>query len=221
MVWIHGGAHVSGCAKDGLSEASDLALQGTATGGDGQIVVALQYRLGPMGFFALPELRSEDPNGSVGNYGILDQLEGLRWVQNNIAAFGGDPNNVTIFGESAGGFSTYILLASPLGQGLFDRAITESGNYGQALALEPGVGAPAGTFGPTSTAYQRGSAAREQRRGRLHGPGHARRLPARQDLCRRVHRVAIGERRAAAACSARRPRPRSTATCCASRPARC
>ena len=157
MVWIHGGAHVSGCAKDGLTEASDLALQGTATGGDGQIVVALQYRLGPMGFFALPELRSEDPNGSVGNYGMLDQIEGLRWVQNNIAAFGGDPNNVTIFGESAGGFSTYILLASPLGQGLFNRAITESGNYGQALALEPGVGAPPGTFGPTSTAYQRGT----------------------------------------------------------------
>ena len=158
MVWIHGGAHVTGCAKDGLSEASDLALQGTATGGDGQIVVALQYRLGPIGFFALPELRSEDPNGSVGNYGMLDQLEGLRWVHDNVAAFGGDPNNVTIFGESAGGFSTYILLASPLGQGLFKRAITESGNYGQSLALEPGIGAPAGAFGPTSTAYGRGTA---------------------------------------------------------------
>jgi len=158
MVWIHGGAHVTGCAKDGLTEGSDLALQGTATGGDGQIVVALQYRLGPMGFFALPELRSEDPNGSVGNYGMLDQIEGLRWVKNNVAAFGGDPNNVTIFGESAGGFSTYILLASPLTPGLFNRAVTESGNYGQALALEPGVGAPSGTFGPTSTAYGRGTA---------------------------------------------------------------
>jgi len=158
MVWIHGGAHVTGCAKDGLTEASDLAMQGTATGGDGQIVVALQYRLGPMGFFALPELRSEDPNGSVGNYGILDQIEGLRWVQHNIAAFGGDPSNVTIFGESAGGFSTYILLASPLTQDLFGRAITESGNYGQAIALEPGIGAPSGTFAPTGTAYGRGTA---------------------------------------------------------------
>lgn len=157
MVWIHGGALVTGCAKDGLTEASDLALQGTP-GGDGEIVVALQYRLGPMGFFALPELRSEDPNHSVGNYGMLDQVLALQWVQENIAAFGGDPNNVTILGESAGGFSTYMLEASPLTPGLFNRAISESGGYGQAIPLEPGVGAPSGTFGPTATAFPRGIA---------------------------------------------------------------
>jgi para-nitrobenzyl esterase len=157
MVWIHGGALVTGCAKDGLSEGSDLALQGTP-GGDGQIVVAVQYRLGPMGFFALPELRSEDPNLSVGNYGMLDQVLALHWVHDNIAAFGGDPNNVTIFGESAGGFSTYLLEASPVTQGLFKRAISESGGYGQAIPLEPGVGAPSGSFGPTATAYPLGIA---------------------------------------------------------------
>jgi len=157
MVWIHGGALVTGCAKDGLSEATDLALQGTP-GGDGQIVVAVQYRMGPMGFFALPELQSEDPDLSVGNYGILDQVLALHWVHDNIAAFGGDPNNVTIFGESAGGFSTYMLEASPITQGLFNRAISESGGYGQAIPLQPGVGAPSGTFGATATAFPRGIA---------------------------------------------------------------
>jgi len=158
MVWIHGGALVTGCAKDGLTEATDLALQGTSTGGDGQIVVAIQYRLGPMGFFALPELQSEDANGSVGNYGLLDDILALHWVHDNIAAFGGDPNDVTIFGESAGGFSTYVLESSPLAQGLFNRTISESGMYGQAIPLQPGVGAPSSDFGPTATAFPRGIA---------------------------------------------------------------
>jgi para-nitrobenzyl esterase len=158
MVWIHGGALVTGCAKDGLSEATDLALQGTAAGGDGQIVVAVQYRLGPMGFFALPELQGEDANGSVGNYGLLDDVLALHWIHDNIAAFGGDPNDVTTFGESAGGFSTYILEASPPAQGLFNRNISESGLYGQALPLQPGAGAPSGDFGPTATAFPRGIA---------------------------------------------------------------
>jgi para-nitrobenzyl esterase len=158
MVWIHGGALVTGCAKDGLSEGTDLALQGTSSGGDGQIVVAVQYRLGPMGFFALPELQSEDAHGSVGNYGLLDDMLALQWVHDNIAAFGGDPNDVTTFGESAGGFSTYILEASPPAQGLFNRNISESGLYGQALPLQPGVGAPSSDFGPTATAFPRGIA---------------------------------------------------------------
>jgi para-nitrobenzyl esterase len=157
MVWIHGGGLTTGCAKDPLTEASDLALQGTSTGGPGQVVVALQYRLGPMGFFALPELSSEDPSHSVGNYGLLDQILALHWVHDNIAAFGGDPSNVTIFGESAGGFSTYILEASPLAQGLFDRVISESGMYGQAIPLQPGTGAPSGTFATNSTAFDRGT----------------------------------------------------------------
>jgi para-nitrobenzyl esterase len=158
MVWIHGGAFVNGCAKDGLTEATDLALQGTATGGDGQIVIAIQYRLGPMGFFALPELRPEDANGSVGNYGMLDMVLALQWVQANAAAFGGDPNNVTIFGESAGGIATCALLASPLTNGLFARAVEESGNCTQALPLEPGANAPVSAFNAQSTAYGRGVA---------------------------------------------------------------
>ena len=157
MVWIHGGALTTGCAKDPLSEASDLALQGTSTGGPGQVVVAVQYRLGPMGFLALPELQSEDPNGSVGNYGLLDQALALQWVHDNAAAFGGDPNDVTIFGESAGGFSTYILEASPIAQANYTRVISESGMYGQAIPLQPGLGAPSGAFpDPNTTAFPRG-----------------------------------------------------------------
>jgi para-nitrobenzyl esterase len=157
MVWIHGGALVTGCVKDALTEASDLALQGTSTGGPGQIVVELQYRLGVMGFFALPELQPEDPNGSVGNYGLLDQALALQWVHDNAAAFGGDPNNVTIFGESAGGFSTYILEASPIAKANYSRVISESGMYGQAIPLQPGVGAPSDAFpDPNATAFPRG-----------------------------------------------------------------
>lgn len=146
MVWIHGGAFVTGCAKDTLGEASDLALHGLQ---GGQVVVAIQYRLGPMGFFALPELAAEDADGSAGNEGMLDMVLALEWVRDNIAAFGGDPDNVTIFGESAGGVATCALLASPLAQGLFDRAITESGNCAQAIPLVAGPGAvfPAGATG--------------------------------------------------------------------------
>jgi para-nitrobenzyl esterase len=158
MVWIHGGALTTGCAKDTISEASDLALQGTSTGGPGQVVVAIQYRLGVMGFFSLPELQSEDPNGSVGNYGLLDQALALQWVHDNAAAFGGDPNDVTIFGESAGGFSTYILEASPIAKANYTRVISESGMYGQAIPLQPGVGSPPGTFATNDTAFPRGIA---------------------------------------------------------------
>ncbi len=150
MVWIHGGAFVTGCAKDGLTEASDLALHGS----DGQVVIAIQYRLGPLGFFALPELAAEDPDSSAGNYGMLDMVLALQWVQANAAAFGGDPGNVTIFGESAGGVAVCALLASPLAAGLFQRAIVESGNCTQAIprAAGPGATLPAG-----ATAYDRGA----------------------------------------------------------------
>jgi para-nitrobenzyl esterase len=150
MVWIHGGAFVQGCAKDTLGEATDLALHGVE---GGQVVVAIQYRLGPMGFFALPELAAEDPNGSAGNQGMLDMVLALQWVQDNIEAFGGDPNNVTIFGESAGGVATCALLASPLASSLFERAITESGNCAQAIPLAAGPGA---TFPAGATAFDRG-----------------------------------------------------------------
>ena len=95
----------------------------------GVMVVSFDYRLGVFGFFALPELTQESEHKASGNYGLLDQVAALQWVKANIAAFGGDPDNVTIFGESAGSFSVSALMASPLAQGLFQRAIGESGAF--------------------------------------------------------------------------------------------
>jgi carboxylesterase type B len=107
------------------------------------IVVTLNYRVGPFGFLAHAELSAEDPHASSGNYGLLDQIAALRWVQRNIAAFGGDPSRVTVFGQSAGAISTGALYASPLARGLFARAIMHSGN-GEAIprakALAGGAG---------------------------------------------------------------------------------
>lgn len=100
-------------------------------------MVTLNYRLGVLGFFAHRELSAESPKGASGNYGILDQLAALRWVSRNIAAFGGDPGKVTIFGESAGAWSVNALVASPLGKGLFHRAIGQSGgSFGPAIRRE-------------------------------------------------------------------------------------
>ncbi len=119
LFWIHGGGHQFG--SGGVTyESPQLAAQGA-------VVVTINYRLGLYGFLAHPELAAEDPNGSSGNYGMLDQIAALEWVRDNIAAFGGDPDNVTIFGESAGGHSVGQLMASPLSQGLFHRAIAQSG----------------------------------------------------------------------------------------------
>ena len=91
--------------------------------------MTINYRLGSLGFFANPTLTAESPEATSGNYGLMDQQEALRWVRRNIAAFGGDPDNVTIFGESAGGLSVHAHLASPRSHGLFQRAIAESGAY--------------------------------------------------------------------------------------------
>ena len=110
MVWIHGGNYLGGSASDLQYHGENLARRGV-------VVVTINYRLQIFGFFAHPGLSAEDPNGSSGNYAILDQIAALRWVQSNIAAFGGDPGNVTIFGESAGSFSVNYLLASPLARG--------------------------------------------------------------------------------------------------------
>jgi para-nitrobenzyl esterase len=118
MVWIHGGALVSG-------ESDDYDPAGLVA--DGVIVVTINYRLGALGFLANPALA--DANGQSGDYGLMDQQAALRWVQRNIANFGGDPGNVTIFGESAGGLSTLSQVASPQARGLFQRAIVESGSY--------------------------------------------------------------------------------------------
>jgi para-nitrobenzyl esterase len=125
MVWIHGGAFTTGDAST-YSDPSPMVSRGV-------IVVAIHYRLGAMGFLAHPALR--DGGGSAGNYGMMDQQAALRWVRDNIAAFGGDPKNVTIFGESAGGFSVLTHLGSPLSKGLFDKAIIQSGAYGVAGQL--------------------------------------------------------------------------------------
>ncbi|MBZ5602571.1 MAG: carboxylesterase family protein [Acidobacteriia bacterium] len=118
MVWIHGGALTSGAGS---------LYDGEALSKKGVVVVTINYRLGIFGFFAHPELTRESDRNSSGNYGFLDQIAALEWVQKNIAAFGGDPKRVTIFGESAGSWSVNYLMASPLAKGLFERVIGESG----------------------------------------------------------------------------------------------
>jgi para-nitrobenzyl esterase len=119
MVWIHGGGHRTGAGwiYDGQNFARD-----------GVVLVAINYRLGPLGYFAHPALiKDAKPGEPVANYGLMDQIAALKWVQRNIAAFGGDPKNVTVFGESAGGMSTLALLATPAAKGLYQKAIVESG----------------------------------------------------------------------------------------------
>lgn len=123
MFWIHGGGLVVG-ESDGYDPSKLVA--------EDVIIVTINYRLGELGFLAHPALAAESPSGASGNYGLLDQQAALRWVQRNIRAFGGDPDNVTIFGESAGGLSVHSQLASPLAAGLFHKAIVESGAYSLA-----------------------------------------------------------------------------------------
>jgi len=120
MVWIHGGAFVGGSGAEPSSSGVQFARQGV-------VLVTLNYRLGRLGFFAFPALSREHPEETKGNYAYMDQIAALKWVQRNIAAFGGDPKNVLIFGESAGGVSVHTLLTSPLSRGLFQKAIIESG----------------------------------------------------------------------------------------------
>ncbi|WP_162245890.1 MULTISPECIES: carboxylesterase/lipase family protein [unclassified Roseateles] len=118
MVWLHGGALIFG--------AGSLALyDGAALARDGVVVVTVNYRLGPLGYFVHPALERAAPGGPA-NFGLLDQIAALRWVQQNIAAFGGDPQQVTVFGQSAGAQSVLALMASPLARGLFHRAIAQS-----------------------------------------------------------------------------------------------
>jgi len=119
MVWMHGGSLRTG-------ESNDYNPAGLVR--DGVVVVTINYRLGALGFLADAALASR-PGGPSGNYGLMDQQAALRWVQRNIRAFGGDPGEVTLFGESAGGLSTLAQLASPGTRGLFQRAIVESGTY--------------------------------------------------------------------------------------------
>ncbi len=126
LVWIYGGGFSYG-------STSEPAYDGAALAKKGVVLVSIAYRVGQLGFLAHPELSAENPENTSGNYGLLDMIAGLQWVKDNIAAFGGDPNKVTIFGESAGGIAVSMLSASPLAKGLFHGAISQSG----------------GSFGPT------------------------------------------------------------------------
>jgi len=120
MVWLHGGSNTAGSGAQGTYDAASLAAHGV-------IVVTINYRLCIFGFFSHPELTAESPHHSSGDYGLLDQLAALEWVRDNIGQFGGDPSNVTLFGESAGSIDAGVLIASPLSANLFHRAILESG----------------------------------------------------------------------------------------------
>ncbi|MGA8160586.1 MAG: carboxylesterase/lipase family protein [Acidobacteriaceae bacterium] len=120
MVWIFGGGFVAGATSEPRQDGAHLAHKGV-------VVVSMNYRLGLFGFLALPGLSDESPQHAAGNYGLMDQTAALQWVKRNISAFGGDPGNVTIFGESAGSFSVSAQMASPLAEGLFVRGIGESG----------------------------------------------------------------------------------------------
>lgn len=131
MVYIYGGGFSGGSTSESWISGEKLAKKGV-------VLVTIAYRVNQFGFLALPELSAENPNHVSGNYGILDQIAALQWVKKNIAAFGGDPSKVTIFGESAGAISVSMLCASPLAKGLFSGAISQSG----------------GSFGPTrATTY--------------------------------------------------------------------
>jgi len=121
MMWIHGGGNISGASQFPANDGEALARQGV-------VVVSINYRLGIFGYFAHPLLSKESQYNVSGNYGLLDQIAALKWIQNNIEAFGGDPGNVTIFGQSAGAINVCYLMASPFAKGLFHRAIAESGS---------------------------------------------------------------------------------------------
>ena len=132
-LWIHGGGYREGWG-------TEPEFDGQEWGNKDVVLVSINYRLGVYGFLCHPELSAENPKGVSGNYGILDQIESLKWIKKNIAQFGGDPDNVTIFGQSAGGGSVRTLCESPLAQGLFHKAVIMSAN---GLAVAPKEGTPA------------------------------------------------------------------------------
>lgn len=136
MVWIYGGGFVDGGTSPAVYDGTEFAR-------DGVVLVSFNYRLGNFGFFAFPALDRQAPSGRRGDYALMDQIAALQWVQRHIAAFGGDPRNVTIFGESAGGMSVNALLMSPLARGLFAKAIIESGGgRGNIFPARPLSGSP-------------------------------------------------------------------------------
>jgi para-nitrobenzyl esterase len=133
MVWIHGGGFVNG-------GSSPAVYSGAAFARKGVVFVSMNYRLGRFGFFAFPALRQE--GDQMGNFGYMDQIAALKWVQANIAAFGGNPHKVTVFGESAGGGSVNMLMTSPLARGLFQQAMVESGGGRDTIMVPPSLDRP-------------------------------------------------------------------------------
>lgn len=131
LVWIYGGGFVNGGSSPAVYDGTQFAKRGL-------VFVSFNYRLGRFGFFAHPALTRESKDGFLGNYGYMDQIAAMKWVQHNIAAFGGDPYQVTVFGESAGGGSVHMLMTSPMSVGLFQRAVVESGG-GRALMSSTGL----------------------------------------------------------------------------------
>jgi para-nitrobenzyl esterase len=130
MLWIHGGANTGGTASGALYKDGTLVQHGV-------VLVTVNYRLGIFGFFAHPELTRESPHHASGNYALLDQIAALHWVHDNIAKFGGDPENITVFGQSAGALDTGLLMTSPLAKNLFHRAIAESGTVLLSIDAQP------------------------------------------------------------------------------------
>jgi len=158
MIWIHGGALLGGSSSEPLYDGAKLARQGI-------VLVSINYRLGLLGYFAHPALSAESPQKLSGNYGLLDQIEALKWVRDNIAAFGGDPSQVTIAGESAGGLSAIAVMASPQARGLFQRAIVQSGYMPAYRALhEPTLGLPSAEAGGEALGVAAGATTAEQLR---------------------------------------------------------
>jgi para-nitrobenzyl esterase len=147
MFWIHGGGNVNGAAH--------FTPMGPTLARKGVVLVSTNYRLGALGFMAHPALTAESPHHGSGNYGILDQVAALEWVQRNIAKFGGDPANVTIFGESAGGANVCYLMSSPLARGLFQRGILENNACGDYI--DPELKIPSHYEGGAGTAEEIGA----------------------------------------------------------------
>ena len=153
LVWIYGGGFSFGSTAEPGYSGENLAKKGV-------VLVSIAYRVNQLGFLAHPELSAENPNHISGNYGLLDQIAGLQWIKENIAAFGGDPEKVTIFGESAGGISVSMLCASPLAKGLFHGAISESG----------------GSFGPTRPTTYPGENMKTLKQAEKEGEAYAERV---------------------------------------------
>jgi para-nitrobenzyl esterase len=169
MVWFHGGGNIAGSGVEPLFNGESLARHGV-------VLVTSNYRLGIFGFFAHPELSKESPHDASGNYGLLDQIQALRWVRDNIAKFGGDPANVTIFGESAGSMDVNVLMTTPLSKGLFRRVIAESGAVGDAQPLTDaekrgeGIAAKLGIAGEGALPKLRALSSADLQKGAEQGP---------------------------------------------------